>query len=874
MAESIPKLLQDLYFPTVANTRVPTMLTNGMWGDVALSSLGGEASVTFPWVTPEQFGGKTGLATQAAVDSLPESGGVVMFSGEYDFSDIYATSPRGVLPKSNVKFLGNNAVITSSSRLKCAFSAGIDRGVTHSHLENVVFEGLTFRGSNADALTYIPRRGSTNTSETAGKDALLWGIVIYGDREDATWHTTVNNVTVRNCRFENLELGGVVIRGAGGFVRVHDNEFYNCIDSIYSFNEHLSFVDNQVLYSRDNGVSIERSNTNIVCTGNVIDGSAYDGIYCGGYESTTPAASGPADFTIVGNTITRSGFYGIALQNAPSYGVVSGNVIDTVYRGFFNVSGQMTDDNMGIGIFLTYYPETGTPSATTRHLLISDNVIRSAYRAGIIGKGLQYVDIIGNRIINAGTEHLVDGTTHPQPSQHNKGIYLYSTSITDNLNKHCRIIGNIISDDRATKLTNKPIELSYGSWCIVKDNTAVGTLGTIEANLYQDSAATNWFQKNDYLSSAAAAGSEPDTQPTLTYTDGKFDESGGNFSAGHGITYKNGHIIYRNSAAVGKSVGWVCINDGTAGTYSEGLTATCNNTATVTLSGKTSIIQVGMWLKFDGSTQARVNGIDYSNAGFDVLTMNSSIAKNASGLAVTYYNGFWKPFGMVDNDYVASSGDPATLPSRIGLLHKNTGNNVFSIAFATANTTDWTTLVARDAVQTLTNKTLTSPVINSPTGITAADVGAVPTTRTVNSKALSADITLSATDIAAVTDKNYVTDLQRDTIGCAVLGVAGALTVTTYTMRRYINGARTIKKIVASVGTAPTGANLTFDIKVNGGSHGINAADLSITAGNYTVTDTSFDNAALADGDYLTLNVTGVGSTVAGSDLVVVVYFS
>ena len=69
----------------------------------------------------------------------------------------------------------------------------------------------------------------------------------------------------------------------------------------------------------------------------------------------------------------------------------------------------------------------------------------------------------------------------------------------------------------------------------------------------------------------------------------------------------------------------------------------------------------------------------------------------------------------------------------------------------------------------------------------------------------------------------------------------------------------------ASVNTAPTGASLIVTLVKNGAT---TIATLTITAGSYT-SGLQTVNAALADGDYLTVNITQVGSTVAGSDLTV-----
>lgn len=94
--------------------------------------------------------------------------------------------------------------------------------------------------------------------------------------------------------------------------------------------------------------------------------------------------------------------------------------------------------------------------------------------------------------------------------------------------------------------------------------------------------------------------------------------------------------------------------------------------------------------------------------------------------------------------------------------------------------------------------------------------------------------------------------------------VSSALTTGTDKVGRiYIDFAGTATDAYACVSTAPTGASLIATLNQNGGSIGTP----TITAGNYT-SDTSL-SVAFSKGDYFTLDITQVGSSVAGSNLVV-----
>ena len=105
-----------------------------------------------------------------------------------------------------------------------------------------------------------------------------------------------------------------------------------------------------------------------------------------------------------------------------------------------------------------------------------------------------------------------------------------------------------------------------------------------------------------------------------------------------------------------------------------------------------------------------------------------------------------------------------------------------------------------------------------------------------------------------------------------VLPMAGSLYVgTSLTIQGVAPRVLEITKAYASVKTAPTGANLVIDINKNGTSiwASTQANRLTVTAGNSSGTQTSFDTTALAEGDVITLDIDTVGSTIAGSDLVV-----
>lgn len=109
----------------------------------------------------------------------------------------------------------------------------------------------------------------------------------------------------------------------------------------------------------------------------------------------------------------------------------------------------------------------------------------------------------------------------------------------------------------------------------------------------------------------------------------------------------------------------------------------------------------------------------------------------------------------------------------------------------------------------------------------------------------------------------------------ATFSQAGALTTLTGTLRFGISGTWVLLGALATVGTAPTGASLIVDILKNGTTvytSGTNRPTISASANMSASTIVAPAVTALASGDYLTANISQVGSTIAGSDLVIVVY--
>jgi len=97
----------------------------------------------------------------------------------------------------------------------------------------------------------------------------------------------------------------------------------------------------------------------------------------------------------------------------------------------------------------------------------------------------------------------------------------------------------------------------------------------------------------------------------------------------------------------------------------------------------------------------------------------------------------------------------------------------------------------------------------------------------------------------------------------------GELEVTTGTKRWYAPKAVTISRIVARANTAPVGAAINITVNKNGSS----GATLVIADGGTKIINSS-PAITLAEDDYLTVDITQIGSTTAGSDLTVTFTYS
>lgn len=112
--------------------------------------------------------------------------------------------------------------------------------------------------------------------------------------------------------------------------------------------------------------------------------------------------------------------------------------------------------------------------------------------------------------------------------------------------------------------------------------------------------------------------------------------------------------------------------------------------------------------------------------------------------------------------------------------------------------------------------------------------------------------------------------------GKAVFSLSGTVTTGTGVSRFPIPFPTTISGVAATCGTAPSGSDLIFDVNVNGLTAFSTQANRPsiVDGGNQTTSLAVPDVTQLSTNDYITVDIDQVGSSVAGADVVVVVFFS
>jgi hypothetical protein len=117
--------------------------------------------------------------------------------------------------------------------------------------------------------------------------------------------------------------------------------------------------------------------------------------------------------------------------------------------------------------------------------------------------------------------------------------------------------------------------------------------------------------------------------------------------------------------------------------------------------------------------------------------------------------------------------------------------------------------------------------------------------------------------------------VQQFTYQVQVFTVPGTLSVGTGRAKFYIPGPITLGNVRASVGTAPTGADITIDVNKNGTTVFTTQTNRPKIFAGQTLVSTSTPNVTeFSAGDYITVDIDTVGSLNPGMDLTVQIEFT
>jgi Pectate lyase superfamily protein len=424
-------------------------------------------------------------AIQAAIDAAAAAGGGVV------------TGPRAVYmlgsslaPKSNVTLYLPGSIIRTTFVGPAIYGSGIA-------FDDFTVDSITFEGT-VNSFPTVPTRARTTSG--AGLET---AVSLDGDGRPGSTGVSLKNFSMRNCIVRNCSGLPILIRGVKGSVRITNNTFQYNMDIGFTFCESVIFSNNYVYGSADNGVSLSRGCTRVVCVGNTFENCCYHGIWAAGFLTD----KGPQNVTIQGNVVRNVGESGVYIDMAAKYGSVVGNELD---GGYFRGPADGLTNSACVGVYVGGFPDTdrANPTDLADGWVISGNQIRRFPRAGIFLQGVKNVLVATNQISDIGTQYLADGTTTISAADQtqNTGILMDQATTSSNV-----VIGlNHIVDTRTTPYMNwaiYPVGSSVANQYLNSMINARNAYNLVETGPTRNINYSSVHQNNDKFTLGATAGS-------------------------------------------------------------------------------------------------------------------------------------------------------------------------------------------------------------------------------------------------------------------------------------------------------------------------------------------------------------------------------
>jgi hypothetical protein len=292
-------------------------------------------------------------------------------------------------------------------------------------------------------------------------------------------------------------------------------------------------------------------------------------------------------------------------------------------------------------------------------------------------------------------------------------------------------------------------------------------------------------------------------------------------------------------------------------------------------------------------TAARLNALE-AGAAADVPVADIDATGTPSGTTYLRGDGTWStPAGGGGGAVDSVNGDVGTVVLNQDDIGDGTTYKQYSgtektklagiATSATANSSDATLLARANHTGTQSADTLTDGTTNKAflaterTKLTGIATSATANDTDANLKARANHTGTQAA--STISDFSTAADARIAAVVRYMVPFSqgGTLTTGTGQFRLYnrSGATRTIQTVTASVGTAPTGASILIDVNKNGTTIFTTQSNRpTIAASGFEDESGAPDVTSWAAGDYLTIDIDQVGSTIAGANLTVTVVYS